>query len=176
GLLPVWKLIAVVSAILIVSLYLIHRFFKFDYTSFQSDAAEALEDDARIALIEKNVIIALRVYHKVAVQLRITYVIIGTVAILCSVFVTTFISGAEKSEYKQWLPFVSFASTASLTLITAFNLGAKGNNCRNAYRHLENSYMRYKAEPDYTLADLVKAKNEAEKIIGGVDFQYNPKA
>jgi len=178
-LLPALKSIIIVVIVLVVlafCLYLINRFFKFNYTSFRLDAVDKLEDKDKIVLIEKNVINALEVYHKMAVQLRMTYVISGALAILCSVFVTTFISGAKDSIYKDWLPYISFASTASLTMITAFNLGAKGNSCRNAYRHLENGYMRYKADSSFTIIDLVKAKNEAEMILGGVDFQYSPKA
>jgi hypothetical protein len=152
-LLPVPKpiiIVVIILAVLVLCLYLINRFFKFNYNSFELDAAEVLEDKEKIALIEKNVINALKVYHKMAVQLHMTYVILGALAILCSVFVTTFISGAKDSIYKEWLPYVSFASTTSLTLITAFNLGAKGNSCRNSYRHLENGYMRYKTEPAFT--------------------------
>ncbi|MBE9584023.1 hypothetical protein IM792_06140 [Mucilaginibacter sp. JRF] len=130
---------------------------------------------ASISEIEKDIVEALKVYHSMAIKLHSIYVVLGLIAISSSVFVTTFVSGSLQSGvYKDALPYVSFAATASLTLITAFNLGNKANNCRKGWRYLHYAFARYKADI-IKLPELLKARDEAETILGGVDFQYNPK-
>jgi len=72
--------------------------------------------------IEKDVLKALSVWHVMATALHKTYIIMGIIAILSSVYVTTFISLTERKgigDYiKNSLPLVSFIATTSLTMIT----------------------------------------------------------
>jgi hypothetical protein len=160
----------IIVTILSFSAYLVIRFFRISYNGFDlEDTGSKTAKD--IAAVEKNIIRALETYHHMAVQLHMTYIVLGALAIICSVFVTTFIA-VKGNSYKEWLPYISFTSTAALTLITAFNLGAKGNNCRNGWRHLESAFMSYKADAKFTIEDLIKAKAEAEALLGGVEFQY----
>ncbi|MBB5396526.1 hypothetical protein [Mucilaginibacter sp. AK015] len=123
--------------------------------------------------IEISIVDTLNTYDGMATQLHLTYVLLGCIAIISSVFVTTFIASDTAKYSSEYLPYVSFASTASLTLITAFNLGAKANNCRAAWRYLDYAFSRYKTK-EITIAELLKARFEAETIMGGVDFQYKP--
>lgn len=122
--------------------------------------------------IEKDIIRALDVFHNMAFKLHSLYVFLGFIAIISSVFVTTFL--ATNIHYVV-LPYISFTATASLTLITAFNLGTKANNCRKGWRHLHYAFAQYKADL-IKIPELLAARAEAETILGGVDFQYNPKS
>jgi len=125
--------------------------------------------------IEADVEAVLKVYHRMAFQLHMVYVILGFVAIVSSVFVTTFIGYKTPPLFKtEYLPYISFISTACITLITAFSLGNKSNNTRRAWRLLKFSYLQYKAGI-IDVNELLKKQDEAEAIIGGVDFQYNPR-
>jgi hypothetical protein len=160
---------SVIIVVLACSIFFIFRFFKLQKTSDSSSSEDVLKD------IENSIIGTLSTYNDMATQLHLTYVILGCIAIISSVFVTTFIAGSTTTvSYRDYLPFVSFASTASITLITAFNLGTKANSCRTAWRYLDYTFSRYKTG-EITMAELLKAKFEAETILGGVDFQYNPK-
>jgi hypothetical protein len=120
---------------------------------------------------------ALNVYHNMAVTLHTTYVILGFIAIISSVLVTSLSgSSSEKVMFmgvdsKTATHILSFISTATITLITAFNLGTKSNNCRKAWRLLSYNLAQNRLGL-VTDAMLLKAHNEAETIIGGVDFNY----
>ncbi len=114
---------------------------------------------------------AIRIYHAIANSLRILLIIIGTIGISAALFVTAF-TGAEflDGDDLMRIRVASFLSALSLTLLTAFNITAKGNNARNAFRFLDHAYCMYQIGK-YSLEDLVNAKDNAEKILGSVDFQ-----
>lgn len=64
-----------------------------------------------------------------------------------------------------------FAFIAALTvaLFTAFNLGAKSNNTRNAWRPLNTSVLRFNQgilEKD----EVINAYENGEALIGGISF------
>ncbi|WP_345954376.1 hypothetical protein [Mucilaginibacter sp. PAMB04168] len=125
--------------------------------------------------IELDIAESLGNWHRWAGQLHALYIVIGVIAILSSVFVTTFISTKDNQLFDtKYLPYVSFTSTVSITLITAFNLGPKANNWRKAWRMLHYHYSLYKAGT-ITMPELLKKRYEADELIGGVDFQYSAK-
>ncbi|MBE7171765.1 MAG: hypothetical protein INR73_14345 [Williamsia sp.] len=114
---------------------------------------------------------AIDLYKQTADNLRVVLIIFGTVGIAAALFVTAF-AGADfiKSDDAISIRIAAFIAALCLTALTAFNVQAKGNNARNAFRHLNHAYLMYRIGR-ITVAELVKAKDDAEKIIGSVDFQ-----
>ena len=112
---------------------------------------------------------ALVVYNRMAVQLMTLLVVLGVIAIFCSLFVTSFAGSSWFST--DAVKITSFASTLSLTLITAFSIATKGNSARSAWRHLNKALLLYRSG-NSSVVDLIKAYEEAEAILGGVDFAY----
>ena len=114
---------------------------------------------------------AIDIYKQTADNFRIFLMIFCNICIAASLFVTAF-AGAEfiKADDAISIRIASFISALCLTALTAFNVQAKGNNARNAFRHLNHAYLMYRIGR-ITIAELVKAKDDAEKIIGSVDFQ-----
>jgi hypothetical protein len=107
-------------------------------------------------------------WHRMANSLRFLQALLGTAAILCSLFVTAF-AGSKWLETPECIKLLSFIATASLTLLTAFNISQKGNNARNAWRHLNKAIMQ-KKNGNISTDELIKAYEEGEKILGDVDF------
>ena len=62
-----------------------------------------------------------------------------------------------------------FLAAVSISLLTAFNLGAKSNNTRNAWRELNTAVMRFNQnivqEPE-----VINAYERGETMIGGITF------
>lgn len=63
----------------------------------------------------------------------------------------------------------NFLSISIFYLLTAFNLGAKSNNTRNAWRELNTAVMRFNQnivqEPE-----VINAYERGETMIGGITF------
>jgi len=112
---------------------------------------------------------AIKTYHRIANALRFTLVFLGIIGIASALFVTAF-TGSKYVESDDCIRIASFISALCLTSLSAFNVTAKGNNARNAYRYLNNGYFMYHIGK-FTEEDLVNAKDTAEKIHGSVDFQ-----
>lgn len=114
---------------------------------------------------------AIETYHSIANMLRYFITITGTIGISAALYVTAFAGfNIQQSNHFLDIRSASFVSALCLTILTAFNVTAKGNNARNAFRYLDHAYMLFQIRK-YTLEDLVNAKNNAEKILGSVDFQ-----
>lgn len=110
----------------------------------------------------------LKVWDRIASFLATTLVILGILAIACSLFVTFF---ADKDNILL-IKVCSFTTTLILTLITAFNLSKKANGVRNGWRHLNAAYIKFKAKT-IEITDLIKAYEEGEVMLGSVDFNYD---
>lgn len=165
----------IMLAVVISSILLIHTFITRATRSRNRHKALSLNGPK---LIERFILDALDTYDNMAKRLHTLFILLGFTAIVGSIFVTTFLSLADNKdsggnpEIKQALPYIAFLSTTCLTLITAFDLSTKSNNCRRAWRYLQNQYEIYKAKPNGNLEDLIEAHKKAEEILGSVDFQY----
>lgn len=63
----------------------------------------------------------------------------------------------------------AFIAALSISMMTAFNLGAKSNNTRNAWRKLNAAMMKFNqgiVSKEY----VIRAYEEGESLIGGVTF------
>ena len=110
----------------------------------------------------------LGVWNALASTLMTTLVTLGVLAIASSLFVTTFAS----KENVLLTKICSFATTLILTILTSFNLSKKANGVRNGWRHLNAAFFRYKAST-IDINELIKAYEEGEVMLGGVDFNYD---
>jgi hypothetical protein len=107
-------------------------------------------------------------WHKMASRLNLTLIILGATAVFCSLYITAFTGSCALDNIG--IRFLSFISALCLTSITAFNLNSKGRGVRKGWRHMKDAVFKYKAKEIF-LSDLIKASNEAEEMLGYVDFQ-----
>lgn len=140
-----------------------------------------LMDDPHDAIVNE-VMDLLFTYHRMAIILHSIYILLGATTILSSVFVTAFLNSnatIDTVPITTYLPLISFVSTASISLITAFSLGNKSNNSRKAWRLLSTALDNYlTADKEDTAAkskamqELIEERGKAENIVGTVDFKY----
>jgi len=62
-----------------------------------------------------------------------------------------------------------FSVAVSISLLTAFNLGAKSNNTRNAWRELNTAVMRFN-QNIIQKPEVINAYERGETMIGGITF------
>lgn len=62
-----------------------------------------------------------------------------------------------------------FLAAVSISLLTAFNLGAKSNNTRNAWRELNTAVMRFN-QNIIQQPEVINAYEHGEILIGGIIF------
>lgn len=112
--------------------------------------------------------IILKVWDRNANRLNTLLIVLGTVAITTSLIVTTF---SNESWFLPWIKVPSIISTLCLTIIASFSLGSKGNNNRNAWRHVQKVKMLYLSKKA-NIEELIKAYTEGEKMVGNIDFTF----
>lgn len=68
-----------------------------------------------------------------------------------------------------WTRVFAFVAAFSISMLTAFSLGTKSNNVRNAWRVLNSAIIKF----NHHLVqknDVIVAYEEAESLIGGVTY------
>ncbi len=78
----------------------------------------------------------------------------------------------------QYARIFGLIAALSISLLTAFNLGAKSNNTRNAWRRLNTAIMKFN-ENLVNKGVVIAAYEQGESLIGGVSFsqeriEYEP--
>jgi hypothetical protein len=63
----------------------------------------------------------------------------------------------------------AFIAAISIAFLTAFNLGAKSNNTRNAWRLLNTAVLRFN-EGIIGKDEVINAYESGEALIGGITF------
>lgn len=121
----------------------------------------------------KKVSETLPIWNRMATQLLRLLITLGVTGVLGSLFITAFAGEAWFGHLG--IKIVSFISTLSLTLLTAFGIVDKRNNARNAWRHLQNANALYHSGT-FSIEDLAKSLGEGEAILGGVGFSYEAPA
>jgi hypothetical protein len=87
---------------------------------------------------------------------------------------TEIIEAAQKEikqlhDQKVASQIFGFLAAVSISLMTAFNLGAKSNDTRNAWRELNAAVLKYN-QNIIGKAEVICAYEHAETLIGGVIF------
>jgi len=109
----------------------------------------------------------LPVWNSLAKSLQRTYVALGIVATVSSLVVATFTDELGP----MWVKVVSFILALSIGLITAFDIGAKANGARGAWRLLNAAVLSYENDTGFTIQDLYKQYVAGEALLG--DIKYN---
>lgn len=111
----------------------------------------------------------LLVWHWTANWMVRFTVIFGLSTIISSVLVSVYTSTGIITD--KGIKVLACISTASLTLLTAFNVVNKGNNARQAWRILNAAIYKYETG-EIEIKDLIYAYEIGEKILGNVEFSY----
>ena len=72
----------------------------------------------------------------------------------------------------QYSRIFGFIAALSISLLTAFNLGAKSNNTRNAWRRLNTAILKFN-EHMIKKEALIAAYIQGESLIGGVSYSQD---
>ncbi|MCA8974825.1 MAG: hypothetical protein KDC98_08885 [Planctomycetes bacterium] len=118
--------------------------------------------------VPPHILQCLATWDRMATQLQWTHVTLGLLATILSLTVAAFASFLTPI----WITVFSFLASVSLALLTSFRVGQKAGDLRAGWRHLSVALMRFRSQPDYTVADLITAYGEAETMLG--DVQYSP--
>jgi hypothetical protein len=107
--------------------------------------------------------------------LRSVHICLVVVATTSSVLAA---AGIGKVISPPWLPGGAdpLAALAAIAIgcISAFELGNKANNFRNAWRVLYAAMLRFEEETEYTVEQLIQSYEIAEKLIGDVNVNLRP--
>jgi len=109
---------------------------------------------------------ALDEWDRMAAKLMRLYALLGALSVICSLFVATF-TGSDTVPAGS-IRVVAFIGTASLAWIGTFNMGAKANAARSAWRLLNAACIRYKYDEAYTFEELHKQYVAGESLLGAI--------
>ena len=111
-------------------------------------------------------------WELVANSLRILHVTLGVIGTAAALIVTTFTTELEPRKTKACTLIAAFC----IGTITAFDIGGKANQSRNAWRELTVAILKHKnTEQTKESRDiLIMAYKRAEEIVGDVGFQVQP--
>ena len=116
---------------------------------------------------------ALKRWERLSTRLRIFMIFTGSIAIICSLSVTTFVGTDFNFMNDLIIKILAFLSALAYTIMTAYNLPNKANNARNAWRILRKAMFLYESK-NLEIKGLIEAYHEGESVIGAVDFHFNP--
>jgi len=109
---------------------------------------------------------ALDQWDRSASRLTRLYALLAALSVVCSLFVATF-TGSDVVPAGS-IRVVAFVGTACLAWIGTFNMGAKANAARGAWRLLNAACIRYKYEESYTFNELHAQYVAGEMLLGAV--------
>ena len=101
-------------------------------------------------------------------QLWILHITLGVIGTFFSLLTATMI-GYIDDQYSRIFGFIA---ALSISLLTAFNLGAKSNNTRNAWRKLNLAIIKFN-EKMITKNALISAYEKGESLIGGINYSQD---
>ncbi|MBI4929373.1 MAG: hypothetical protein HY841_01325 [Bacteroidetes bacterium] len=100
--------------------------------------------------------------------LSVGLILIGFLAVACSVFVSAFIGLVDEGHIR----IIAATATVSFTIINAFNLKTMASNVRNGWKNLNAALYKFKSK-QITAKDLINKYEESEHMIGTVEFNFN---
>lgn len=107
-----------------------------------------------------------KVWFRYSSACRFLHVCLASSAIIASVVVSLTVASTAH-ERSRWI--ASLIAAASLGLLNASSIGAKSDRWRDAWRRLGTALALRRAEL-ITDAQLIRVKDEAERMIGGVEI------
>jgi hypothetical protein len=122
---------------------------------------EELYKNSRIDKEFNEILKILAIWGNNSTNLWRWHIILGTMATIFSILAATGLGSATQ--------IFGFLAAVSISLLTAFNLGAKSNNTRNAWRELNTAVMRFN-QNIIQRQEVIDAYERGETMIGGVIF------
>ncbi|KAA5548827.1 hypothetical protein [Adhaeribacter rhizoryzae] len=98
--------------------------------------------------------------------------VLGTVAILGSVIVSVYLDTRSEILTAERLKLIAIASTVSLSILSAFNIISKTNNYIAACDLMQVALFKHNARL-INLGTLIEVYDKANKIIGGINFNFD---
>jgi hypothetical protein len=114
--------------------------------------------------IPEEMKVALHEWDGAAKRLSRLYALLGALSVACSLFVATFVG--SDAALTGSIRVVAFVGAASLAWIGTFNMGAKSNAFRSAWRLLNAACIRYKYEDSYSFEELHAQYVAGESLLG----------
>lgn len=111
-----------------------------------------------------------RRWDLIANSLRILQVALGVIGTAAALLVTTFTT--ELGTFRTKI--LTFVAALCLGTLTAFDIGGKANQTRNAWRDLAVALIKYqhaKPSSDQSFYDLIAAYKHADEVVGDVAFR-----
>jgi hypothetical protein len=126
--------------------------------------------DTRIEKEMPEILQYLNMWGTNATRLRYIHIFLGTFATFFALLAAA--DFWENDNGDNYVRVFAFIAAISISMLTAFNLGAKSNNVRNAWRQLNSAVIKFNRE----LIDkdsVIIAYEKGEELIGGVDFSQS---
>ncbi len=123
--------------------------------------------------VYKEIMNRVKVYSRRVDRLSNFVIAGGIISIVCSLFISAFVGSLGTYE-NLIIRIVSFVSALTLTLMGAFNLSKRLSDIRGAWTFLNRAVYRYKSKL-INSDELLKAYDEAENMVGPVEFNYDSK-
>lgn len=108
----------------------------------------------------------LPVWNRLAVRLHTTYIALGATATVSSLVAASFTVELGVVGVKV----CSFIAAVSLALLTAFDVGGKGNGARSAWRLLNSAVLAYENNPQFSIERLHADYIAGENLLGDVKY------
>ncbi|HUW81827.1 MAG TPA: hypothetical protein VMZ31_03385 [Phycisphaerae bacterium] len=112
----------------------------------------------------KEILQHLRRWELMAGLLRTAHILLGLVSVACSILVASKINSLDNS-YIEWL---AFCAALSVGIQTGFDLGAKANKMRRAWRYVNWSYLKYRSNGSHSIDNLIDDYKKGEEMVGDV--------
>jgi hypothetical protein len=108
----------------------------------------------------------LKIWSRMGNLLRFTHVVLVLAGTAAALLVATF-TGELAPIYVKSLTYIA---TLSIGTLTAFNIAGKADSTRRAWRHVSAAILKFRTDPSFTIAALIRAYEDAEVMIGDVPF------
>jgi hypothetical protein len=96
------------------------------------------------------------------------HITLGVLATFFSLLAAA-LTGNSGNSYNEWVRVSAFIAALSISVMTAFNLGTKSNNVRNAWRILNYAIIKFNHNLIQT-NEVIGVYEEGESLIGGVTY------
>ncbi|MDO7886843.1 hypothetical protein [Hymenobacter cheonanensis] len=134
------------------------------------DLYEQYWDSTKVQMPPIDVANSLNIYNSIALRNYWAYRALGVISLASSLFLAVSLGDKEALIPIEGTKILAFISSLSTGVIFSFNIVAKGNRARKAFRHLLNASMLYQ-HCEIDMATLLERYKEAEEIMGDDEFR-----
>jgi hypothetical protein len=107
---------------------------------------------------------SLRDWNIAAVGLRVIYIFLVTLSIVCSVIVAAKVSSLAPIVVEG----LAIVAAISVGLLSGLDIGGNANRMRKAWRRLNPAVIRFEEDSNYKEEELFRAYEDAEAMIAEI--------